>query len=83
MIFQFAIVLAVAWVTAANPLAVYSRQSTNVECADLPTRCSDALKNYTQISRPGPGGTPAHLELQIRHRLRLVSFAVASAWAHF
>ena len=59
MIFQFAIVLAVAWVTAANPLAVYSRQSTNAECADLPTRCSDALENYTQIGRPGENTNPS------------------------
>ena len=59
MIFQFAIVLAVAWVTAANPLAVYSRQSTNAECADLPTRCSDALENYTQIGRPGGNTNPS------------------------
>ena len=59
MIFQFAFVLAVAWVTAANPLAVYSRQSTNFECADLPTSCSDALKSYTQISRPGGNTNPS------------------------
>ena len=52
MIFQFAFVLAVAWVTAAN-------QSTNVECAELPTRCSDALKNYTQTSRPGGNTNPS------------------------
>ena len=57
MIFQFALILslhAVAWVTAANSLAVYSRQSTNVECAEVPTRCSEALKNYTQSVGLGP-----------------------------
>ena len=66
MILQFAIVLAVAWVTAANPMAVYSRQSTNVA----------GLRN----DRPGGSTNPFGIANATRTWLGVL--AVASAWAH-